>query len=544
VPGLSQEFRSGEECNKGVAALGNPFPSAGFPIHNGENTQDLCPVFFENADGFHRASPTGESILDDDGRCTRGQPPLDPAAGPVVLGLLADREALDRRSLDPASMCNGIGHRVGSEREAPHPAGRGKMLTKGLQSHDTDEKLALGRHRGEPGIDIPGRTCSAREGKVTDGEGTFDEQRAELLTMVHRNQVPRWGRPVKRRVSVRTARATLVLGILLFPVACSDAPLDPADFLFGQVGEIQVEVRSPLGLPAGLPGVTQGALYETLRWQSNGGWTLAERVTYDGVVGSETVRRSRLNPGQLTQEYASLIQQLTEPSPLQLFGLVPEDLAPNCGAGAYSQLATQVTISIHDELRGAVARWTRCSRGLLLAPNPANGITPGVAGPGVQAARVIAAAQLVRSFTLGNASASTYAGTVPFATLDQGENSPGMPEGARVFRSTQSGPPSAFVEFWKDHAGPDTPLPDVNWPQEMVVLAAVGARAEAGDIVQIRRVVNVGTALRIEFVEQIPGDFCSPAARSIHPFHLVVLPTSPLPAEFAAPQVERVPCGL
>jgi len=335
-----------------------------------------------------------------------------------------------------------------------------------------------------------------------------------------------------------------MLAILFFPVACSDAPLDPADFLFGQVGEIQVEVRSPLGLPVGLPGVTQGALYETLRWQSNGGWTLAERVTYEGVVGSETVRKSRLNPGQLTREYASLIQQLTEPSPLQLLGLVAEDLAPICGAGASSQLGTQVTVSIHDELRGEVARWTRCSRGLLLAPNPADGIAPGLAGPGVQAARVITAAQLVRSFTLGDASASTHAGTVPFATLDQGENSPGMPDGARIFRSTQSGPPAAFVEFWKEHAGAGTPLPEVSWPQEMVVLAAVGARAEAGDVVQVRRVVNVGTALRIELVERIPGDFCSPAARTIHPFHLVVLPTSPLPAEFAAPRIERVPCGL
>jgi len=336
----------------------------------------------------------------------------------------------------------------------------------------------------------------------------------------------------------------VILAVLVFPAACSEAPLDPADFLFGQIGEIQVEVRSPLGLPTGLPGVTQGALYETLRWQSNGGWTLAERVTYDGVVGSETVRKSRLNPGQLTREYASLIQQLTEPSPLQLLGLVPQDPAPNCGAGVFSQLATQVTISIHDELRDEVARWTRCSRGLLLAPHPADGIAPGIAGPGVQAARIITAAQLVRSFTLGDASASTYAGTLPFATLDQGEDSPGMPEGARVFRSTQSRPPAAFVEFWEEHAGPGTPLPEVNWPQEMAVLAAVGSRPEAGDEVQVRRVVNVGAALRIEFVERIPGDFCSPAARTIHPFHLIVLPTSPLPAEFASPQVERVPCGL
>ena len=498
-------------------------------------------MLFQNPDGFHRASATGEGIFDHgDGR-SWGEPPLDPAAGPMVLRLLPDGEALDRSSLDPALMGHGISYRVSPKRQTPNPPGRRKVLSQGLQSHDAHEELTLGRHGRETGIDIPGRTCSARECKVTDREGTFDEKGAESLTMVHRNQVPRGERPVKRQVHTC---APVLLALLVFPAACSDAPLDPSDFLFGQVGEIQVEVRSPLGLPVGLPGVTQGALYETIRWQSNGGWTLTERVTYEGVVGSETVRRSRLNPGQLTQEYVSLIQQLTEASPLQLLDLVPQELAPNCGAGIYAQLSTQVTISIHDQLRGDVARWTRCSRGLLLAPNPANGITPGAAGPGVQAARVITAAQLVRSFTLGEASASTHAGTIPFGTLDKGENSPGMPGGARVFRSTQSRPPAGFVEFWEEHAGPGSPLPDVSWPQEMVVLAAVGSRPEAGDEVQIRRVVNVGAALRIEFVERIPGDFCSPAARTIHPFHLVVLPTSALPAEFASPQVERVPCGL
>jgi len=496
---------------------------------------------FQDAHGLHRTPSTGEGIFKDDGRTSRGEPSLDPASGPMVLGLFANREALDRGSIDPAPMGDSVGNRIGAESQAAHPARRRKVLAKRLQSHDPDKELPLGRHGGESGVDIPGRTSSARKGKVTDREGTFDEQGAESLTMIHRNQVPRRGRPVKHRVP---ARLSCVLALLLLPTACGDDPLDPADYLFGQIGEVQVEVRSPLGFPVGLPGVTQGALYETLRWQSNGGWTLAERVTYDGVVGSETVRRSRLNPGELTQEYASLIRQLTESSPIQLLGAVPEDLSPNCGAAPFTQLATQVTVSIHDDLRGEVAQWTRCSRGILLAPNPADGIAPNVAAPGVQAARVIAAAQLVRSSTLGDASASTHAGTIPFATLDQGENSPGLPEGSRVFRSTQSGPPAAFAEFWLEHAGAGTPLPDVNWPQEMVVLAAVGVRAEAGDVVQVRRVVNAGAALRIEIVERIPGDFCSPAARTIHPFHLVVLPTSPLPPEFAAPQVERVPCGL
>ncbi len=368
------------------------------------------------------------------------------------------------------------------------------------------------------------------------------------MTEVHDPQVPPTSHVVKPTGSGRARRGAPRAGgtllVLLLLAGCGDGAVDPSDRLFGEIGEIRIEVRSPLGLAVGLPGNTQGAYYETLRWTSNGAWTLAERVTYDGVLGSETVRRSRLNPGELRGEYRSLVEQLTTESPLRLLGDVPQGLAPSCGVGSALTLPTQITVSIHDEARDEVARWVRCSRGVLLSPNPPDWIRPAIAGPDEGAARVVTAALLARTFTLGDTAPSTHAGTLPFSTLEQGEHSPAHPIEPRIFRSTQAGPPSAFVEFWEEHAGLDAPLPDVAWPQEMVVLAAVGLRNEAGDIVQITRVVNVGAAVRVEVLERVPGDFCSPASRAIHPYHLVIVPTVPLPAEFVAPRVERVPCGL
>jgi len=77
----------------------------------------------------------------------------------------------------------------------------------------------------------------------------------------------------------------------------------------------------------------------------------------------------------------------------------------------------------------------------------------------------------------------------------------------------------------------------------MVILAAVGRRLEAGDSVKVRRVLPIDQGTRIEIVERVPGDFCSPAAREGYPFHLVVAPRAQAPIQFADPIVERVPCG-
>jgi hypothetical protein len=304
--------------------------------------------------------------------------------------------------------------------------------------------------------------------------------------------------------------------------------------LFGEVGYIQVDVVSRLD-------DDRGALAETLRWQSDGTWALAERVSYRGVPGSQTIRSSRLNPGELVREYASLIRQLNETPGLRLFGgAVSQALLPTCDP-LIGELPTRVAITISDEIRDEVSRWVRCAEGSLL--HPENAIAPGEAGPDAEAARVITAAQLTRFFTIGEAAESTYTSTIPYGTLDRGEHSAALPTGPRTFGSTTGIEPAEFSLFWEAHAGPGTPTPFVDWATELVLLAAVGERQEAGDLVLVRRVLGIGSFSRVEVVEQLPGNFCSPAAKRTYPYHLVVVPNIPVPVEYTSPQIERIPCG-
>jgi hypothetical protein len=324
----------------------------------------------------------------------------------------------------------------------------------------------------------------------------------------------------------------------------STDPVDPGGF--GTVGEVEVEVRSPLGQPLGGPqlGLFQGTLTETLRWRSNGGWTLAERVSYLGVLGSERVRRSRLNPGELTEEYQSFIFQITEAAGTRLLGIASQEILPGCGSIFLPFSTTQVTVTIRDDARNETARWVRCTRGIFMASPASPDIDPNAAGPDPEASRVVNAAQLARFYTIGFGTPSTFAGTVPFGTIDRGEYSPAEPTVSRIFTSSDGTPPQEFRNFWAEHAGPDEELPEVNWFSQSVLVAALGARQEAGDSVQVRGVHRTSLGHRVDIVERLPGDFCSPAEKRVYPFHVVVLPTVSFPLEFAAPLVERVPCGF
>ena len=336
---------------------------------------------------------------------------------------------------------------------------------------------------------------------------------------------------------VKAKRATLAAGALLVTVVllgCEGGTILLPAPPFGQLGQIQVEVRSLL------PGEARdGYLDEILIWASNGPWLLTERVSYEGNLGAEAMRASKLNPGELAREYRSLIQQLTQTQGLRLFGeAVPHELEPECGDPLPS---TRVVFTIRDDLRDEVASWTRCAEGTLFT------FEPGSAAPDAGASRVITAGQLTRFFTLGEASASTYSGTVPFAALEQGDDSPARAGAPRAFVSEDDVAPADFVQFWADHAGPAAPLPRVDWDVEVVLLIAVGLRREAGDVVRVRRVLPLGAAngTRVEVIERVTGDFCSPAAANIFPFQIVIVPAEDLhlPIQFTQPQVERIPCG-
>lgn len=348
--------------------------------------------------------------------------------------------------------------------------------------------------------------------------------------MVHSIQV------TSRSLGVKTGSrlVALVLSFAALLAGCSGDTVSRPPALFGGTGQIQVQITSTL------PGsAMNAALDEILIWASNGPWLLSERISYEGNLGGETLSASRLNPGELAREYASFIQQLNETQGLRLFGgEVSQDLTPECGGTLPS---TKVVFTVRDDGRGEVAEWTRCAEGTLFT------IEPGSAAPDAAAPRVITASQLARFFTIGEASSSSYSGTVPYAALAQGPDSPAREGAARAFISTAGEAPTDFLEFWDKHAGPGAALPRVEWATELVLLIAVGLRREAGVTVRVRRVLPLGQAngTRVEVIEGVPGDFCSPAAVNGYPFQLVVVPMEGIhiPIEFTSPRVERIPCG-
>ncbi len=324
--------------------------------------------------------------------------------------------------------------------------------------------------------------------------------------------------------------AVAVLCALLLG-ACDEGPGGPsAEPLFGQMGEIVVRSSTPM---AG----GEGQLDQTLRWVSNGAWAFQERISYRGLPGDETVSRSRGNPSALAREYQQFVTQLHQTRGLQLF--IPEldpNLEPECSPGE-----SRFSVTLSDRRSEEEREWVRCADGGIFTA------TPGGAGPDPAATRVVVAGELTRLLTLGAQAQSAYRGSVPFGTLDQGENSPTELEGPRAFLVPEGGtpsPPSPWLDFWARHAGPDEPPPEVDWSREMVLVASVGPREEAGDSVEVRRILQVADGTDVELVERRPGDFCSPAPRRQYPYHVVVAPRTRQEVRFADVRVERVPCGI
>lgn len=308
-------------------------------------------------------------------------------------------------------------------------------------------------------------------------------------------------------------------------------PVLPPALRFGQVGEIRVEVTTPLG-------INQGALSQRIVWRSTGAWQLDEEIRYRELVGDRTRRRPAGDPGAFAANYATLIAQVNETTGLRLF--IPEldpGLDPDCGPGA-----SRVSLEIEDFSRGETARWIRCGQG------PLGSLQPQGAGPDLDASRVVAAAAVVRDYTLGEGYRSPYLGSLPFGTLDRGEDSGVAMDRPLVFFpiTTPTGvqAPPSWVPFWNNHTRGSRPVPPVDWSREMVIVGAIGLRTEAGDSVKVQRILQVSGGAVVEMVRRVPGDFCSPASRNQYPFHIVVLPVTPPAVQFADVRVERVPCGL
>ena len=207
--------------------------------------------------------------------------------------------------------------------------------------------------------------------------------------------------------------AVRALSLFLLLACGDDGSGPPGTLRFGQVGEVRVALQVPLAFKEG-----RGELWQIIAWNSGGLWQLEESISYRGLPGDQTRTRKEGDPGS----YGFLIAQLHE-APLDLFD--PE-LTPVLPGGCPSG-ATEVTLTVRDDLQDEEITWIRCSEG-----NLATLKTSG-AGPDQDALRVIQAAILVRDFTEGRNFISAYSGSVPFGTLDRGEDS-----GARPPRRDQS----------------------------------------------------------------------------------------------------------
>ena len=335
-----------------------------------------------------------------------------------------------------------------------------------------------------------------------------------------------------RKHRSRTGLVFPILGVLLSLASpgCGDGggTRPPPTTRFGQLGEIEIGVVAPIGSGT-------GELQQILTWGSSGAWVLREIITYRARQGDETVTKNQGDPVAYASTYASLITQLNELNGVELFS-IPREPSEECVPGR-----TRVTVSIWDEVRKEEERWVRCAGGTLAT------LLTSEAGPDLEAVRVIQAAILVRDFTQGPGFVSAYVGSVPFGTLDRGENSGAGLQEPRRFYSVPKGnprPPTGWLTFWANHdkTDPDA-IPEVEWAHEMALVAAVGMRTEAGDSVEIRRILETDKGTQVSLYERVPGDFCSPAARDHYPVHIIVAPRTLLPIDFSEVVTERVPCG-
>lgn len=347
------------------------------------------------------------------------------------------------------------------------------------------------------------------------------------------------------RATVRVLRTLIGLALATVAGCATDGGTQPGQLRFGQLGEVRVTVVSPLIVAQGGVISTQGELQQVFTWHSSGAWQIAESVFYQGTLGDEDVSKNPGNPAFYQGAYATLITHLNDTPALKLFGETLEleqNGSPDCfGDGRDSR--SKVIVQLSDSVTDGLVRWTVCAEGTL------EDLTPEGAGPDRDASRVVQAAVLARDFGLGERWESKYIGTLPYGTLDKGEGSKAQSlTQPRVFRlgsgvNASATAPAEFAAFWREHKGQDQAPPNVDWARQMVIAAAIGPVPEAGDSIEVRRIVEdgLGTTL-VEFFERQPGDFCAPASRTQIPFHIVVAPRVTNLVRFGTPRIERVPC--
>lgn len=307
----------------------------------------------------------------------------------------------------------------------------------------------------------------------------------------------------------------------------------PGLLRFGSVGHVRVTVDTPL--QGGI-----GWLQQVLTWGSTGAWNLYEEIGYDSVPGDDNVLRNPGQPHAYAANYSSLLHLAIDNEGTRLWEPPDQVGSDECGIGR-----SRVSILIRDDQREEEKEWARC------AANASSLRTLSTQGfePDDGAARVIQIVLRARDFTLGEGFDDyAYTGSLPFASIDRGSQSGAEMGGGRAFRTPEgvSDEPAGWSAFWEQHTGGETAPPEIDWGRDMVVAAAIGMRDEAGHVVEVRRILRIGdetpglTRTRIEIVERIPGNYCTPPSRIEWPYDIVV--TRKGPPEVFSNREEFVPC--
>ena len=309
--------------------------------------------------------------------------------------------------------------------------------------------------------------------------------------------------------------------------ACDPTGPGPGLLRFGSDGQVRVTVEVPL--QGGI-----GWMQQVLTWNSDGAWNLFEEIGYDSLVGDETVFPNPGLPYLYAANYSSLLQLAIDNDGTKLVDLAQID--PECGIGR-----SRVSILIRDNGRDQEKEWSRCAANA----NALGNLSTEGFEPDDGTARVIQIALRARDLSLGeDFDEYAYAGSLPFATIERGTQS-GIEFGeGLLFRSPDGEEPEEWIRFWEAHTGGNRARPQIDWARDMVAVAAIGWRDEAGYSVEVRRVLRIGgqqvTGTKIEAVEQVPGDYCTPPVRDIWPYHIVVTPRGPL-GSFSL-RAEKIPC--
>jgi hypothetical protein len=241
----------------------------------------------------------------------------------------------------------------------------------------------------------------------------------------------------------------LLLVLAGFPVVgCGDNGGTPpiGSLRFGQIGEIRVSVAAPL-----LFGEGEGEIQQILTWGSSGAWVLREQISYRGLLGAKTFRRSTEIPGPTPRPMLLSLRSSTKPAGLELF--IPS--SPRVFPGLSPGLDARHRLHLGSS-QGAGSQLDPVHTRDSGHPTDLGG------GTGLERRPGDPGGHPRKGLHTGSRFTSAYLGSVPFGTLDRADDSGARLGAPMVFLSVPEGnpqSPTGWEAFWQAHRVSLCPLP-------------------------------------------------------------------------------------